>query len=100
MKNILLIKGIKKYKMITKKIIADKLLSYLEHRLSLEELVHWAENTLLASDFTDDNSHTIRNVLAQVGLSDVKAFGLEWKDCEAIMGKLGFKLEVNAMALG
>ena len=100
MKNILLIKDIKKYKMITKKIIAYKLLSYLQNRLSLEDLVSWAENTLLEAHFEDDNFHTTRDVLAHVGLSDVKAFGLEWKDCGTIMEKLGFKLEVNAMALG
>jgi len=85
--------------MITKKIIADKLLAYLQHRLPLEDLVNWAEQTLMTSSYDDDNSHTIRNTLSQLGLSDVKAFGLEWKDCEAIMEKLGFKLEVNALAL-
>jgi hypothetical protein len=30
-------------------------------------------------------------------MADVKAFGLEWRDCESIMEKLGFKLEVNAL---
>ena len=85
--------------MITKKIIADKLLAYLQHRLPLEDLVNWAEQTLMTSSYDDDNSHTIRNTLSQLGLSDVKAFGLEWKDCEAIMEKLGFKLKVNALAL-
>ncbi len=85
--------------MITKKVIANKLLAYLQHRLSLEDLVNWAENSLIESRFEDDNYHTIRNSLAQLGLADVKTFGLEWKDCEAIMKKLGFKLEVNALEL-
>lgn len=85
--------------MITKKIIADKLLAYLQHRLALEDLVNWAEQVLMNSSYEDDNSHTIRNTLSQLGLADVKAFGLEWKDCETIMEKLGFKLEVNALAL-
>ena len=85
--------------MITKKIIADKLLAYLQHRLPLEDLVNWAEQALMNSSYEDDNSHTIRNTLSQLGLADVKAFGLEWKDCEAIMENLGFKLEVNASAL-
>lgn len=31
--------------MITKK-IAEKLLAYLQHRLSLEDLVNWAEESL------------------------------------------------------
>ena len=85
--------------MITKKIIADKLLAYLQHHLPLEDLVNWAEQALMNSSYEDDNSHTIRNTLSQLGLADVKAFGLEWKDCETIMEKLGFKLEVNALAL-
>lgn len=82
-----------------KKSIADKLLAYLQDRLPLEDLVNWAEQALMNSSYEDDNSHTIRNTLSQLGLADVKAFGLEWKDCETIMEKPGFKLEVNALAL-
>ena len=94
-----MIKDIKKFKMITKKIIADKLLAYLQHRLSIEELTNWAEESLLNAHYEDDDFHTIRNTLAKLGLADVKAFGLEWKECEAIMEKLGFKLEVNALEI-
>ena len=83
--------------MITKKIIGDHLLAYLQHRLSLEELTNWAENALMDGNYEDDTEHTLRNALAQLGLSDVKAFGLEWKDCEAIMKSLGYKLEVKAL---
>lgn len=85
--------------MITKEIIADKLLAYLQHHLSLAELVDWAEQSLIVGSYEDDASHTIRNTLSQLGLADVKAFGLEWKDCEAIMQNLGFKLEVKALAV-
>lgn len=85
--------------MITKKIIANKLLAYLQHRLSLEDLTDWAEQSLMDSSYEDDNFHTIRNTLAKLGVADVKSFGLEWKDCEAIMEKLGFKLEVNALEI-
>lgn len=49
--------------------------------------------------YEDATSHTIRNTFSQLGLVDVKAFGLEWKDCEAIMQNLGFKLEVKALAV-
>lgn len=85
--------------MITKKIIADKLLAYLQHQLSLAELVNWAERSLMNGSYEDDSSHTIRNTLSQLGLADAKAFGLEWKDCEAIMQRLGFTLEVKALAV-
>ena len=82
--------------MITKKVIANKLLAHLQHRVSLADVVAWAEQTLLDTDYKDDSAHTIRNILAQLGTAEVKAFGLEWRDCESIMEKLGFKLEVNA----
>ncbi|MEO5649562.1 MAG: hypothetical protein ABIR03_06510 [Ginsengibacter sp.] len=83
--------------MITKKMIGDQLLAYLQHRLTLEELTDWAENTLMNGLYEDDPLHTSRNALAQLGLADVKAFGLEWKDCESIMSNLGYKLEVRAL---
>ena len=83
--------------MITKKIIGDQLLAYLQHRLSLDELTKWAENALMDSDYEDDDKHTLRNALAHLRLTDVKAFGLEWKDCESIMKSLGYKLEVKAL---
>lgn len=82
--------------MVTKKDISDQLLGYLQHRLTMEELINWAENVLMEGDFVDDDQHTIRNFLAQLGLADVKTFGLEWKDCESIMERLGYKLEVQA----
>ncbi len=74
-------------------------MAYLQHQLLSEDLVNWAEQALIESSYEDDKFHTIRNALSQLGLADVKAFGLEWKDCEAIMQKLGYKLEVNALAL-
>ncbi len=83
--------------MITKKTIAGKLLEYLQRDTSLAEVVEWAEQALLDADYIDDSSHSMRNILAQLGVADVKAFGLEWRDCESIMQRLGFKLEVKAL---
>ena len=50
--------------MITKKIIGDQLLAYLQHRLSLEELRNWAENALMNGNYEDDTEHTLHNALA------------------------------------
>lgn len=85
--------------MITKKNIAEKLLTYLQHQLPLAELVDWAEKTLMEGSYEDDEFHSIRNILAQFGLADVKAFGLEYQDCEGIMQKLGYTLEVKALSV-
>jgi hypothetical protein len=72
-------------------------LNYLHHRISLAELVSWSEQSLIEPNYEDDLFHTIRNILAQLAASDVKAFGLEWQDCENVMDKLGFKLKVTAL---
>ncbi len=85
--------------MITKKNIADQLLAYLQHHLSSTELVNWAENNLMKGSYEDDEFYTIRNILAQLGLADVKAFGLEYQDCEDIMQKLGYTLEVKVLTV-
>lgn len=85
--------------MITKNIIAEKLLAYLQHHSSREQLVDWAENVLMQGSYEDDYSHTIRDILAQLGLADVKAFGLDYQDCENIMQKLGYTLEVKALSV-
>lgn len=83
--------------MITKKIIGDQLLAYLQHRLTLDELTAWVENVLMDGNYDDDEKHIFRDALAKLGLADVKAFGLEWKDCESIMKSLGYRLEVKAL---
>jgi len=75
--------------MITKKIIAEMLLTYLQHRLLSTELVDWAEKNLMGEFYEDDEFHTIRNILAQLRLTDVKSFEIEYQDCEAIMQNLG-----------
>jgi hypothetical protein len=73
--------------MATKETIAAKLLAYLQHRTTLAEVVAWAEQALLDADYKDDSAHTIRNILAQLGLAEVKLLGLSgeivkalWKD--------------------
>jgi cobyrinic acid a,c-diamide synthase len=82
--------------MINKKAISEKVLEYLQHHITLQEIVDWAEEVLMHSKFEDDNLHTVRDILARIGSADVKTFGLTWEDCEKIMNQLGFNLQVFA----
>ena len=82
--------------MITKKAISENLLAYLQHQITLQELIDWSEDALMNTNFEDDGSHKIRNILARLGSADVKNFGLSWEDCEEIMHKLGYRLQVLA----
>lgn len=81
---------------ITKQQLAVKLLNYLQNKTSLEELVEWAENALMEADIQDDDTNVIRDILAQLGLADVKTFGLYWEDCSNMMKKLGYNLKIDA----
>ena len=81
---------------ITKQQLAVKLLNYLQNKISLEELVAWAENALMEADIQDDDTNVIRDILAQLGLADVKTFGLYWEDCSNMMKKLGYNLKIDA----
>ena len=81
---------------ITKQQLAVNLLNYLQHKTSLEELVEWAENALMEGDIQDEDIDTIRDILARLGLADVKTFGLYWEDCDNMMKKLGYTLKIDA----
>jgi len=83
--------------MITKEIVSQKIYGYLNHSISSEELVDWAENTLMDEEVEEKDSDIISEVLARLGVVDVKNFGLLWEDCEQLLQQLGyhinFKLE-------
>jgi hypothetical protein len=74
---------------ITKQTVAKKLAAYLHRELSLAELVDWAENALMDGDFDADKAPMLADVVARLGLADVRAFGLSWEDCAEILDELG-----------
>jgi hypothetical protein len=41
---------------------------------------------------------TIRDVVARVGVADVRAFGLTWEDCEQLLTQLGYSAQVSIVA--
>ncbi len=80
---------------ITRQIVADQLAAYLQHELSLPELVTWAESTLMEGEFESEHLTAIRDVVARLGVADVRAFGLTWDDCEQLLKQLGYAAHVH-----
>ena len=72
--------------------------AYLRHDLSLAELVSWAESALMEGEFDPAHFATIREVVARLGVADVRAFGLAWEDCEQLLALLGYSARVNIVA--
>ncbi len=81
---------------ITKQQIAVNMLSYLQHKTTLNELVDWAENAMMEGDVQGEDQEVVRDILARLGLADVKTFGLFWEECTDIMNKLGYVLKIDA----
>jgi hypothetical protein len=82
--------------MITKQLIAQQLLSYMNHQLTLAQLVDWAENAIMQGDIQAEEPKTIMQILGRIGAADVKEFGMLWEDCESIMRELGYEIKVDA----
>ena len=73
---------------ISREVVAKKLAAYLHHDLSLTDLVAWAESALMAS----------RDVIARLGVADVRTFGLAWEDCEQLLARLGYSAQISIVA--
>jgi hypothetical protein len=38
----------------------------------------------------------LRNMIARLGVADVKVFGLTWEDCYGFLSSLGYRVKVKA----
>ena len=83
---------------ITRQLVADKLAAYLQHDLSLTDLVDWAEYAMMDGEFERQHLSAIRDVVARLGLADIRAFGLTWEDCEELLKRLGYAAHHQIMA--
>jgi arsenate reductase-like glutaredoxin family protein len=79
---------------ISREEVAQKLIDYLHHRITLAELVDWAESTMMEADFDEKDYETLRDIVSRLGLADVKAFGMTWDDCEDFLSQLGYQVKV------
>ena len=83
---------------VTRARVAEELKKYLYHRISLEELVDWAEYAMQEAELEEDHEDEITQVLSRLGVSDVKNFGLLWEDCESLLNTLGYKVHLDIWA--
>jgi len=83
---------------ITKTDLAEKILAYLNRSFSLGELVNWAEEAIREGEYADEDFEKIKEILARLGLADVKEFGLSWDDCYSYLSRLGYKVRIEAIA--
>lgn len=83
---------------INRHMVADKLAGYLYHTTSLRELVDWAEWAMMDAEFDENHFDTTREVVARLGVADVRAFNLSWSDCEDMLRRLGYRVQLQVLA--
>lgn len=83
---------------VTKQAVAEKIAAYLHHRITLAQLVDWAENALMDEEFDEQDAAVIAAVVSRLGVADVRAFGLAWDDCEELLARLGFSARIEVVA--
>ena len=83
---------------VSRQTVARKMAGYLRHRVSLKALVDWAELAMMEGQFVAEDAAAIRDVVARLGLADVRAFGLSWDDCEHLLRQLGYSVRVELQA--
>jgi len=80
---------------VTRQKLAEKLTDYLDHRITLAQLTIWAESAMMEADFEDKYFELIRDIVARLGLGDVREFGIYWEDCEDFLSRLGYRVRVT-----
>jgi len=49
---------------------------------------------MMEGEFVGEGGETRREIVARIGLADVRAFGLTWEDCEEFLKQLGYRARV------
>ena len=80
---------------VTRQNVAHKLIDYLYHRITLSELVNWAELSMMEADFEEKDCEILRDIISRLGLADVKAFGITWEDYVNILQLLGYRVDLK-----
>ncbi len=79
---------------VTKQALAYMLIKYINREIDLLNLVNWAEDMIKEADFENKDFELIRDILARIGLANVREFGLSWDDCYDYLHKLGYNVKV------
>ena len=83
---------------ITRQTVAERIAAYLQHRITLAQLVDWAEDAVMEGELAAEEMETLRTVVSRLGVADVRAFGLTWEDCEQLLQELGYSARVDIVA--
>lgn len=82
---------------VNRQTVARKLMDYIYHRMTLAEVVDWAEWAMMDADFDARDLNLLREVIGRLGLADVRAFGITWDECENFLARLGYRVNITVI---
>ena len=83
--------------MITREVVSDKLLDYLNGEFTLAQLVDWAERSMVVGGFAPDKDiDLLVNIVMYLAGGDSEYFPLTWEICQDFMRQLGTPIKVIA----
>lgn len=53
---------------------------------------------MMEGEFDLKDAVVLRDVVARLGVADVRAFGLTWEDCEDLLSRLGYSARVSIVS--
>jgi len=80
---------------VSRQRVAQKIIDYLYHRITLSDLVDWAESAMMEADFEERDTELLRDIIGRIGLADVRAFGMNWEDWEDFLSRLGYRISIT-----
>ncbi len=80
---------------ITRQVVSDKLLAYLNRQITLAELVDWAENTFIDDTLEPaDDVDMLNDILAYLAAADTTQFPMTWDVCTDFLDRLGVAVKI------
>ena len=80
--------------MITRQTVRNQIMAYLNHEITLAQLVDWAESAMNEGALESRDAPMLADTIGRIGAADVEGFGLTWDDCYNFLSRLGYKVEV------
>jgi len=84
---------------MTQQTILQKLNEYLNHEITLAQLVDWAETALIEPDIPQsEDADAIMDVLMYLAAADSRGFPLTWDIVTTFVERLGGSLRVSVVS--
>lgn len=84
---------------ITRQVVRDALLDYLNRQTTLAQLVDWAETTFIDADLQpEEDIDLLNHILSYLAAADTIQFPLTWEICADFLHELGTVVRVVEVA--